>query len=854
MRHCIALTCWVATVAALICPAIAHGEVLVLRSSTQHLETYQQPIHVLVPAPSVLTPDVILAARAAPLAREVAGGIPSTWVSPIALDPYAVWINATGNLAQGPDALYSIDFDVTDSFTSASLNMTYAVDNVIGTGGTTDGVLLNGSPLPGSYGGTHERESIQNWIEVGGLLHVGRNSLLIRVHNGGLETGITFHIIIATSGPPSEPLQLSLSGPPLAKSGSPIRLNLQALNYTGARIPLALIIVQVGSADAIITPNFNADQWAGLPAPEASPGAFVFQDVDQQFVAFFVGGIPSALASDLGSIDMQLNQLGPHGEARPIPVTSTIVPITMSTSPPSPRVRNNLVPADIDCLVKVFDHSMFDPFDISLADASTTIACGDALFAKATTATLLEAFALVGGADYIAMHKATFGQVMGKAFAQGLTCLGTGYISAQLAKAGYMGMVIAGLKELVGGLCVYQNFQTCGGPISGPCGRKLFTWVGSLDPNEKGGSGRGLSSGYVRADAETLQFEIHYENAPSASSPARSVAVIDTVDGGAFDVSGMQLGNVAFGRRQASLALRPLGGVTFVDLRPEKNVLVAVSASVSTVASAKVIRWDMRTVDPGTLLPPSDPLAGFLPADVSPPEGLGDVQFSIPLKPGLPEGQVVRNRASIVFDNNPPILTNDWKRVVDRQPPQVGLSLIRTSGADATIRLVASDGVSGVAGLSLSVGLDGVDYVLREWRDAGAVDTTMMIVGLPRGEALFKAVATDRAGNAMTAGAELDVAVQYGPTAPTLSVWPNPCRGNCLLRAGPTSARLAGVRIVDVTGRRIRDLEINPSLGARQAQWDGLDTSGAPAPSGLYLLLARGVDGSLTRRRIAVVR
>ena len=841
---------WAALVLFLLPATDVRSEVLVLRSSASHLESYQQPIRTLTPPPAALTPDAILPARSAPLAREIAGPIPSAWVAPpIALDRYAVWINETGNAATGRDVVYSVDFDVTDAFTSAAFHIVYAVDNAIGTGGHIDGILLNGSPLPGSYGGTHERESIQDWPEVGGLLHLGRNSLLIRTHNGGLQGGFIFVSTIVTSGPPPAELKLAITAPPLARSGDPIRMNLQALNYTGGGIPLALVVVQIGSTDAVVTPHFIPDDRPGLPAAESGLDAFVFPGSEHQYIAFFVGGLSSDVATDLGTVDIQVRSPGPNGEARGVPIVGVIVPIT----PPSTataRARKELHPADAECVSSWFAHSMFDPFTITPADLFSLTSCVDAIGMKLMAGGLL---ALVAG-DYYTAHNATFGQVFKKGILQLGTCAASLGLSGALVSVPVVGGALGVCKELFGLYCTASNASYCGAPPPGPCSWDILTWVGSLDPNDKGGSGRGLSPQFVRADAESINFEIHNENAPGASSPAAAVTIIDTLDAEAFDLSGLALGNATFGQHSISLARRPLGGTTYVDLRPQRNALVGIRAQLSNLPSGQILTWDLRTFDPRTLVAPSDPLLGFLPADLNPPQGMGDVRFSIPLRSGLAEGQRVRNRAAIIFDNNPAILTNEWLRIVDRQKPDVRLDLVRTEGADATIRLIASDHVSGLAALRLGVELDGVDYLLHAWEGPGPVDTTLTIVGLPRGSITFKATASDRAGNLLSDPSEVNASMQYVPTALALSVWPNPSHGRCVMRAGPASSKLAAVHVYDVSGRRVRDLAFDPALGTRQAQWDGLNNAGLPVPSGLYLVLARGVDGSRSKQRIAIAR
>ena len=95
---------------------------------------------------------------------------------------------------------------------------------------------------------------------------------------------------------------------------------------------------------------------------------------------------------------------------------------------------------------------------------------------------------------------------------------------------------------------------------------------------------------------------------------------------------------------------------TEVDLRPGANILVGIDAALDT--GTGIVTWKFTTLDPATHEFPEDAVEdGFLPPNVTSPEGEGAVLFTVSLKPGFGLGTTVCNNARIVFDFNAPIDT-----------------------------------------------------------------------------------------------------------------------------------------------------------------------------------------------------
>jgi hypothetical protein len=69
---------------------------------------------------------------------------------------------------------------------------------------------------------------------------------------------------------------------------------------------------------------------------------------------------------------------------------------------------------------------------------------------------------------------------------------------------------------------------------------------------------------------------------------------------------------------------------------------------------------------------------------------------------------------------------------------------------------------------------------------------------------------------------------------------PNPFRGQATFEWGLSAPSHVDLSVFDVQGRRLRRLASGSiPAGRRHVTWDGLDESGHPAPSGLYVVRLR---------------
>jgi hypothetical protein len=331
---------------------------------------------------------------------------------------------------------------------------------------------------------------------------------------------------------------------------------------------------------------------------------------------------------------------------------------------------------------------------------------------------------------------------------------------------------------------------------------------GSLDPNQKTGPA-GISTDGFQDVNRTLPYLTHFENDAHATAPAREVTVSDPLDSTVFDLGSVSFGAVTVGAK----VLEPLPGARSIDgmldLRPESDLLVHVEAGMD--AASGLLTWRLSTIDPATGLPPLDPFRGFLPPNANPPQGEASVFFTVALRTGLATGTLIRNRALITFDANPPIPTAEWVNTVDASKPAsevLALAPVQTM-LDFPVQWSGSDLGSGVKDYSIYVAEDG--GAAKLWLAATA-DTAATFHGVSGRSYAFYSIARDFANNVEDPPAVADATTRIAVLPPVIrSISP---------RMGPG----AGGTLIAIEG----------SGFAADAR---VDIGGAPAP-------VVGVDGA----------
>jgi len=181
-----------------------------------------------------------------------------------------------------------------------------------------------------------------------------------------------------------------------------------------------------------------------------------------------------------------------------------------------------------------------------------------------------------------------------------------------------------------------------------------------------------------------------------------------------------------------------------VDLRPEKNLLVRISASLNPITG--VLTWRFISIDPATGEMPDDPLAGFLPPNRTPPEGDGNVFFTIMPKTGLSTGTEIRNRAAIVFDFNEAINTPEWVNTIDNSKPTSRVIQLDVSQSSVifNVNWSGTDTGSGVQSYTIFVSENGGPFT--PWI-SNTTAPSGFFPGQPAKTYAFYSIARDQAGN-----------------------------------------------------------------------------------------------------------
>lgn len=229
----------------------------------------------------------------------------------------------------------------------------------------------------------------------------------------------------------------------------------------------------------------------------------------------------------------------------------------------------------------------------------------------------------------------------------------------------------------------------------------------SLDPNEKTGPlGYGVNH-YISGTNKLMGYGVFFENKASATAPAQTVVVLDTLDQNVYDLHTFKIGTFGIGKNTYGASIESQEFVTDVNL----NANIAVRANMKLDTLTGIIKATFKTIDRQTHDETTDPLAGFLPANVNSPEGQGFFTYSIEMKNGLPTGTQIQNKATILFDNNAPIVTNEWSNIIDNDLPSSSInSITKVNDTTALIIPQGNDVSSGVEQYRLYVSIDGAPY------------------------------------------------------------------------------------------------------------------------------------------------
>ena len=194
--------------------------------------------------------------------------------------------------------------------------------------------------------------------------------------------------------------------------------------------------------------------------------------------------------------------------------------------------------------------------------------------------------------------------------------------------------------------------------------------VRSFDPNEMVGPVGYGDENYI-SEAKTMDYKILFENKKEATAPAYRIRISDELDENVFDLSTVRFGSTSH------------EGIGYNwKMNREGNKLT----------------WDIEGIE--------------LPPNVNAPEGEGYVTFSVDLKPGLKNGTQIKNKASIRFDYNEVIETNEYVNTLDLVAPTTKMkSVAKQDDGKFLVTCEGIDSESGVSHYQYYISKDGEGYV-----------------------------------------------------------------------------------------------------------------------------------------------
>ncbi len=215
------------------------------------------------------------------------------------------------------------------------------------------------------------------------------------------------------------------------------------------------------------------------------------------------------------------------------------------------------------------------------------------------------------------------------------------------------------------------------------------------DPNDILGYTSPSGSKFVAKDVTDAYYTIQFENDPEiANAPAHHIVLTDTIDGRYFDLASFHPTGVKLGQKNVMLD-GDQSFVTTIDLRPGINALVELKLDYDVATGIMI--WDFISLDPMTMEFTDHVMSGVLPVNNDSGDGEGEVSFDINFKRNIADGTEIKNRASIVFDQEDAIMTPYWINTVDLVAPVSKATSVEAVGdTDIKINFEGTDALSGV--------------------------------------------------------------------------------------------------------------------------------------------------------------
>ena len=277
-----------------------------------------------------------------------------------------------------------------------------------------------------------------------------------------------------------------------------------------------------------------------------------------------------------------------------------------------------------------------------------------------------------------------------------------------------------------------------------PTASTSTTSFNSWDPNEKVGPSAAGANRYIH-DAAALPYTVYFENDPEqATVSAQRVVITDQLDAD-LDWSTFQFGTIQFGERTL-LVPDAVGRLHYETDTTVSYDAYPVHVTADLDPQTGIVTWELQSVDPQTGRLPHDLRAGFLPPNDDQNHGAGSVSYHVRPKTDLSHGTQLCNQASIVFDFNEPIITNEVVYAIDATPPSSAVASLAATMDFPTfpVSWSGTDAGAGIASFDVYVSDNGGHY--QPWLTSTA-QTSASYTGVWGHSYAFYSVATDLVGH-----------------------------------------------------------------------------------------------------------
>ena len=194
--------------------------------------------------------------------------------------------------------------------------------------------------------------------------------------------------------------------------------------------------------------------------------------------------------------------------------------------------------------------------------------------------------------------------------------------------------------------------------------------VGPIDPNSIYGPVGVGAQGFIPTTVP-LPYAITFDNKATANAPAQVVTVTQQLDSN-LDWSTFQLNDFDFDGQIYTIPAGLTSYTTRIDATSTVGVYVDVDADFNPLTG--LLTWTFTSIDPATLdVPVGNVEEGFLPPDVTPPEGEGFIGYTIAPKANDPTGTVINAKGTVIFQAGLPgqssLDTRSISNTIDNGPP-----------------------------------------------------------------------------------------------------------------------------------------------------------------------------------------